>query len=134
MRKKTHTDIISFLFTTSGTSEKDCCAYSAVKSDGGAALKLVYYVEGTGLAEVAFEKGPETLEALGRLVETLELDRWNGYAPFSLTGLDASGFTLDVRYADKSRIYASAYARRPKGYEEAFGALRRFFAQQAMER
>jgi hypothetical protein len=134
MRKKTHRDMISFLFTTSGLSEKDCCAYSVTKKDGGAIVKLVYYVEGIGLADVSFEKGPEIFEELSGLVETLELDKWNGYVPFNLTGLDAPGFMLDVRYGDKSRIYAYAYARRPKGYEEAFGAIRYFFAQQAMQR
>lgn len=132
MRKQEHT-ITSFLFTTCGANEKDCSAYSAVKTEDAVKIKLIYYVEGTGLAEAAFDRDFETLEALSRLAESLELDKWNGFTPFSLTKLEAPGFTLDVRFADKSHIYACSYVHKPKNYEDAFAAIRRFFADLALQ-
>ena len=131
-RKTLQTDapMNSFSFSHSGMHTGLIYTLAAEKSETGwqASLSLL-----AGDREYTLDMTAEEAEALISLVQTHELNRWNGFDKVDRHALDGTGFELRIGYEDGQTLNSSGSNAFPEGYRAAHEAIVKFFGE-LMER
>ena len=123
---KTDAPMTSFSFSHSGMHTGLIYTLSASRTENGwiADLSLL-----AGDREYAPEMTEEEVEALILLVQTHELNRWNGFDKVDRLALDGTGFELKIGYEDGQKVYATGSNAFPEGYRAAHEAIVTFFGE-----
>lgn len=120
-----HTDapMEHFTFSHFGMSTGSIYTMTAERTDSG--WKAHFDLFCTHEFEVPLQQAEA--DELVRLMDELNLWKWNGFDRADRRVEDGEGFSLNVRFADGTKISASGDNAFPEGYADAEEAIRRIF-------
>ena len=116
--------LVSFRFTTSGSSFAVGREYSAELADGAVTLSVCGEI--TNFEALSGSADASVMDDLAALINAYELYGWDGFSKGAAE--DGFAFELTAEYSDGSSITARGGAKYPDGWQEAQGAIDERFA------
>lgn len=124
--RQTDAQMTSFIYTHSGMNSGSVYTWEACRTEDGAQARISL-LGSDATFECVMEEADYT--HLGALVDRYDLWRWAGFDKTNSLVLDGESFTLDIRFADGTRIPARGSNRFPDGYRGFADELHGIFSQ-----
>lgn len=111
-----------FCYSHSGSSTYDIYSYEVLEDAETGQMQVVYELM-CGYETYTLPAEPFFMQELTDIAEKYGLRKWDGFHESDPLLMDGYAFSLHVRYADGTAVFASGSNAYPEGYGEAADAI-----------